>query len=134
MTLEDTVNSSTCPQCEEGPEFYRMIFDTYKFDVDFARQIVSDGRASIELDPEDVKHALEWAHIHRPHLEHVNTRYPGIIAHYWHQVDGDLRQGHVLIDGHHRAAKLYEAGLPFYVQILTEDESRLVALRTPLSS
>lgn len=120
-----------CPQCQEGPEYYRMLFDTYKFDVDLAREIVSDGRPSHELEPEDVAHSLEWARIHRPHLDHIDTRYPGIIAHYWY-TDGDERlHGHVLIDGHHRAAKLHEAGLPFFVHVLSEDESIRVTMRSP---
>lgn len=108
-----------------------MIFDSYKFDVDMARQIVSDGREAVELDPEDVKHSIEWAHIHRPHLEHIDTRYPGIIAHYWFNDNGERLHGHVLIDGHHRAVKLHEANLPFFVYVLTEQESAQVTLRSP---
>ena len=121
-----------CPQCQEGPEYYRMLFDTYKFDVDLARAIVADGRPSVELETVDVMHSLEWAHIHRPHLDHIDTRFPGIIAHYWHKSGDGVMHGHVLIDGHHRAAKLHEADLPFLVHILTEDESRQVTLRSPV--
>lgn len=121
-----------CPQCQDGPEYYRMLYDTYKFDVDLAREIVADGRPSVELEPDDVTHSLEWAHIHRPHLNHVDTRFPGIIAHYWHKAEGEVMHGHVLIDGHHRAAKLHEAGRAFFVHILTEDESRQVTMRSPV--
>ena len=124
--------SVECPQCQEGPEYYRMLFNTYKFDVDLARKMVADGRPSIELEPDDVKHSLKWAHIHRPHLSHIDTRFPGIIAHYWHKLDDEIVHGHVLIDGHHRAAKLYEANQPFFVQILSEDESRQVTMRSPV--
>jgi len=121
-----------CPQCQEGPEYYRMLFDTFKFDVDLARAIVADDRPSVELEPDDVMHSLEWAHIHRPDLDHIDTRFPGIIAHYWHKAGDELLHGHVLIDGHHRAAKLHEANMPFFVHILTEDESRRVTLRSPV--
>ena len=110
-----------------------MLYGQYKFDVDLAREIVADGRTAIEIDAEDVKHALEWAEIHRPHLAHIDTKYPGIIAHYWHpSPDGELLQGHVLIDGHHRAAKLYESQEVFYAHVLSEDESKCVTMRSPL--
>ena len=137
-TTEEIVNDSecssqsNCPQCQEGPEYYRMLFNTNKFDVDLARTIVADGRPSVELEPEDVKHSLEWAIIHRPHLDHIDTQFPGIIAHYWHKAGDEILHGHVLIDGHHRATKLHEANMPFFVQILTEDESRRVTLRSPV--
>ena len=123
--------NAKCPQCQEGPEYYRMLFNTYKFDVDLARSMVADGRSSVELEPEDVVHSLEWARIHRPHLNHVDTRYPGIVAHYWHKMGDEILHGHVLIDGHHRAAKLHEANQPFFVYLLSEDESRRVTLRSP---
>lgn len=108
-----------------------MLFDTYKFDVDLARQIVSDGRKAVELEPEDVAHSIEWAHIHRPHLDHIDTRYPGIVAHYWYNDGNEVLHGHVLIDGHHRAVKLHEANRPFFVHVLTEQESKRVTLRSP---
>ena len=128
---QESRKRTKCPQCQEGPEYYRMLFDTYKFDVDLARKIVADGRASVELEPDDVKHSLEWAHIHRPHLDHIDTRFPGIIAHYWHKSGDEILHGHVLIDGHHRAAKLHEANMPFFVHVLSEDESRQVTMRSP---
>lgn len=122
-----------CPQCKPGPEYYRMLFDQYKFDVDLAREIVSDGREVMELEKEDVEHALKWAHIYRPHLDHVDTRYPGIIAHYWYKdQNGEILHGHVLIDGHHRAAKVFEANQNFYVQVLSEEESKRVTMRSPM--
>ena len=103
---ENTRDEEECPHCKEGPEYYRMIFDLYKFDVDLARTLVQDGRESHLLDDEDVSHALHWANIHPPHLAHVDLKYPGIVAHYWYpEEDGSLLQGQVLIDGHHRAAK-----------------------------
>jgi hypothetical protein len=127
-------NSVDCPQCQEGPEYYRMLFGQYKFDVDLARSIVSDGRAAVELHPDDVQHALEWAEIHEPHLAHVDTQYPGIIADYWYrEPNGELLHGHVLIDGHHRAAKLHGARQAFFVHVLTEEESRRVTLRSPVT-
>lgn len=124
-----------CPQCKDGPEYYRMLFNQYKFDVDQAREIVSDGRVPVELDNQDVQHSLNWSHIHRPHLAHVNTQFPGIIAHYWYPgTDGQRLHGHVLIDGHHRAAKVFESNEPFYAYVLTEEESRTVTMRSPMKA
>lgn len=109
-----------------------MIYNLYKFDVDLARTIVADGRESLELEPEDVQHSLDWSRIHPPHLAHVDVQYPGIIAHYWYpEPDGTVLHGHVLIDGHHRAAKTVELDLPFFVRILTEEESNKVTVRSP---
>lgn len=112
-----------------------MLYGQYKFDVDLAREIVKDGRATFELDTEDVEHALKWAEIHRPHLEHIDTKYPGIIAHYWYtNPEGEILHGHVLVDGHHRAAKLYESQQPFYVHVLSEEESKQITVRCPQAS
>lgn len=125
-------DSEKCPHCQAGPEYYRMIYNLYKFDVDLARSLVADGRESLEMDEEDVTHALEWAEIYPQHLDHVNLKYPGIVAHYWYpEDDGSLLQGQVLIDGHHRAAKAQQLGIPYFIQLLTEEESRQVTLRSP---
>ncbi len=129
---ESSDDETDCPQCKEGPEYYRMVFNLYKFDVDLARTIVADGREKLLLDDEDLSHALEWATIHLPHLEHVDLKYPGIVAHYWYpEEDGSLLQGQVLIDGHHRGAKAQREGVPFFIYLLTEVESRQVTMRAP---
>lgn len=121
-----------CPQCQSGPEYYRMLFDLYKFDVDLAREIVSDGREAIEMDSDDVAYAVERCEIYEPHLAHVDTKYPGIIAHYWYpEADGTFLQGTVLIDGHHRAAKTLQLNIPFYAHLLTEEESLRITERAP---
>ena len=109
-----------------------MYFDLYKFDVDLAREIVAGDRERFELDPDDVKYAVEWSSICKQHLAHVDLKYPGIVAHYWFpEKDGTILKGTVLIDGHHRAAKSLEAGEPFFVYVLSEDESRRVTVRAP---
>ena len=122
-----------CPNCKEGPEAYRMMFDLFKFDVDLARSIVADGREPVELEQEDVKYAVEWSHICAQHVAHVNTQFPGIVAHYWYpEQDGTILHGTVLIDGHHRAAKTLELNIPFYVRVLTEEESLQITMRAPM--
>ncbi len=122
-----------CPNCKDGPESYRMLFDQFKFDVDLARKLVADGREAVELEPEDVKYAVEWSHICQEHLAHVDVRFPGLVAHYWYpEEDGTLLHGTVLIDGHHRAARTLELKIPFFVHVLTEEESQRVTVRAPV--
>lgn len=126
------VAGDECPHCVSGPQSYRMLYDTYKFDVDMAIAMVQDGREVFELPEEDVRHSLDWSEIHEQHLAHVDMRYPGIIAHYWYEeADGTILHGHVLIDGHHRAAKAHADGLPFQVVVLSEEESRRITQRSP---
>jgi hypothetical protein len=104
----------------------------YVFDVDRAREIVQDGRRSVELDADDTRHSVESSHIYPQHLAHVNTKYPGIVAHLWYQApDGELVHGHLLIDGHHRAARCLQLGKPFRVYLLSEAESREIMLKCP---
>ena len=123
-----------CPNCKDGPEAYRMLFDQFKFDVDLARNLVADGRESVELEPADVKYAVEWSQICNQHVAHVDVRFPGIVAHYWYpEADGNLLHGTVLIDGHHRAARTLELNIRFFVHVLTEEESHQVTVRAPVT-
>ena len=104
----------------------------YLFDVSLARQIVLDGREPIELEPEDVRYSVDNSRIYSQHLEHVQTQYPGIIAHLWYpEANGELVHAHLLIDGNHRAARCLQLGLPYFVHVLTEEESRQVLLKSP---
>jgi len=123
-----------CPNCKDGPEAYRMFFDLFKFDVDLARKLVADGRESVELEPDDVKYAVEWSHICSQHVAHVDVQFPGIVAHYWYpEDDGTILHGTVLIDGHHRAARTLELNIPFLVYVLTEEESLQATVRAPVT-
>lgn len=123
---------SDCPHCRGGAQTYGFLHRLYKFDVDRAREIVLDGREALELEPDDVRFSVEGCRIHPQHLDHVDPKYPGIIAHYWYPMpDGTVAQGHVLIDGNHRAARCLRDGLPYFVHILSEAESREVTLRAP---
>jgi hypothetical protein len=121
-----------CPHCRGGAETFRYMKRNYLFDVDQARKLVQDGREPVELDDDDVRHSVDISRIYPEHLPHVDTRYPGIIAHLWYQQpDGELIHGHLLIDGHHRAARCLQLQQPFFVHILTEDESRAILLKAP---
>jgi len=121
-----------CPHCRSGTETFRYMQRKYLFDVDAARKLVQDGREPVELDDDDTRHSVDISRIYAEHLPHVNTQYPGIVAHLWYQQpDGEVVHGHLLIDGHHRAARCLQLGQPFFVHILTEDESRAIAIKAP---
>jgi hypothetical protein len=121
-----------CPHCKEGGETFRCFGNLYKWNVDRAREIVSDGRQPIELEPDDVEFSVDGCRIYPQHVDHVNPAYPGIIAHYWFpDPSGEVLHGHMLIDGHHRAARCLRDHLPYYVHVLSEEESREIVIHAP---
>ena len=125
--------SADCPRCTgTGRESFYCYDDRIKYDVDRAWGLVGDGRAPVELEPEDVDWSVRVAHIDAPHVDHVDPSIPGLIAHSWLTLDdGEVARGHVLIDGHHRAARCLRDGRPFFVYVLSEEESDSVLLRHP---
>lgn len=124
-----------CPHCVTGRETFWYMAHKYLYDVDLARTLVRDGREAVELDDESVQHSVDTSVIHEQHLPHVNTEYPGIIAHIAYRTEtGEMIHGHVLIDGHHRAARCLQLEIPFFVHLLTEEESEIVLLKSPLKT
>ncbi|MDB5335324.1 MAG: hypothetical protein JWN70_943 [Planctomycetaceae bacterium] len=122
-----------CPHCVTGRETFWYMAHKYLYDVDLARTLVRDGREEVELDDESVQHSVDTSVIHAGHLPHVNTKYPGIIAHITYRTEtGELVRGHVLIDGHHRAARCLQLKIPFFVYLLTDEESETVLLKGPM--
>ena len=122
-------SADECPHCKSGPESFRYMGNIYRFDVDKARRLVSDGREPVELEPDDVQYSVDVSRIYPEHVKHVNPEFPGIIAHIWYpDPSGELLHGHVLIDGHHRAARCLELDRPYFVYLLSEEESREVLL------
>ena len=101
------------------------------FDVDLARRIVSDGRSPVELDRDDMQFSLERCEVNFNHVPHVDPTIPGIVSHVFFPQDGEIIQGHVFIDGHHRAARALQLNQPFFVHVLSEEESRRIVLRSP---
>lgn len=121
-----------CPHCGNGAETFRYMKRLWKFDVDLARQITQDGRDAVELEPDDVKFSVDVCRIYPQHVKHVNPEFPGIIAHIWYpEPNGSIAHGHLLIDGHHRAARCLELDRPYYVYLLTEEESREIMIKGP---
>lgn len=122
-----------CRACHcSGPETFRYLHKQYIYDVDKARQIVADGRAPVEVDPESVRYSVDNCHIYADHVPHVNTAFPGIIAHIQFVTEAGQRvKGHLLIDGNHRAARCLQLGRPYYAYVLSEAETSSVLLRSP---
>ena len=120
----------SCPHCAGGPETYGYMKKAFVYDVDLARRIVADGREPVELDASDVAYCVDNSRIHKQHLDHVDPKYPGILAHLWGPgKDGTLEHGHLLIDGNHRAARCLRDGLTYRAYLLTEEESEQILLR-----
>jgi hypothetical protein len=123
-------NCSVCGPRES--EWYRYLRGTYVFDVDLAREIVQDGRGPIDLSTSDLRYCVANSHIHKHHVPHVDLRFPGIMACvFFTNADGVEEQGHLLIDGNHRAAKSLRLGVPYRFYLLTEKESRRILIRAP---
>jgi hypothetical protein len=126
------ITKARCSICRKrGRETFLYMDRQFVFDVDRARQIVSDGRSPVQLDHDDVRFAVETCRVNRNHVPHVDPAIPGIISHVFYPQDGKMIQGHVFIDGHHRAARALDLDRPFFVHVLTEDESRQIVLESP---
>jgi hypothetical protein len=106
--------------------------DLYEYDVDQARALVRDGREPVEVEVESVRHSVASSTIDDFHVPHVDPTIPGVIAHVQFHVDsGECVKGHLLIDGHHRAARCLKEGRPFFAYLLNEAESEAILLRSP---
>jgi glutamate-1-semialdehyde 2,1-aminomutase len=129
----EKASATDCPRCRRiKGEVYLYLYNTYEFDVDRARVLVSDGREALEIEEESVRTAVERSDIDDCHIPHVNTDYPGIIAHLFHRTpDGEVVGAHLLIDGNHRAARCLREQRPFFAYLLSEEESRAILLRSP---
>jgi hypothetical protein len=126
------ITKARCSICRKrGRETFLYMDRQFVFDIDRARRIVSDGRKPVQLDEEDVRFAVKTSHVNRNHVPHVDPSIPGIISHVFYPQDGEIIQGHVFIDGHHRAARALDLNQPFFVHVLTEDESRQIVLESP---
>jgi hypothetical protein len=124
--------TTPCPRCRNGKETFTYLDGQYKYDVDRARTLAADGRAPVEVEEDSIRDAMRESAMDECHIDHVDPSIPGLIAFIEYRFDdGELVTAHVLIDGHHRAARCLRDGLPFFAYLLTEDESRAVLLRSP---
>lgn len=126
-----------CSRCERTPEdgeAFRCYQNRYKFNIDIARQLVADGREAIEMDVEDIDYSLERAEINEGHLPHVDPSIPGIVSYVFFPTDEGVVRASRLIDGHHRAARCRQLGIPFRIYVLSERESVAILERGPEGS
>lgn len=122
-----------CSRCTRGHgELFSCYRKSFVFDIDEARKYTSDGRQSVELDVPDVAYSVNRCLINSGHLAHVDVSIPGIVAHVFMPTDeGTVVHGHRLIDGHHRAARCLEMGIPFRAFLLSERESVKCLYKAP---
>jgi hypothetical protein len=126
------ITKARCSICRKrGRETYLYMRRQFVFDIDLARKIISDGRSPVELDHDDVRFAVESCRVNRNHVPHVDPTIPGIISHVFYPEEGQIVRGHVFIDGHHRAARALDLDRPFFVHVLTENESRQILIHSP---
>lgn len=132
-SMHRSKTTKACRVCGlPGEETFHFLKRSFVFDVDEARRITQDGRKPVELDRSDVLHAVDTARIYIEHIPHVRLGHPGIIARVrCTGVDGSTIEGDLLIDGHHRAAKSLQLGVPYLVYLLTVDETDAVLKRRP---
>jgi SAM-dependent methyltransferase len=104
----------------------------YVFDVDKAREFVGDGREAEYLDDDDVRFSLKKCRVNKEHTQHVDPSIPGIVATVFYPgEDGVQVKGQRLIDGHHRAARCLELGIPYRVYVLNDEESAQIVIKSP---
>lgn len=129
---KNSKSDNECKHCRSGEEVFRYMQRRYVFDVDLAREIANDGREPVEVEEADVQFSVDSSRIYEEHVQHVNIKYPGIIAfiHYITE-EGELITAHLLIDGHHRAARCLQLNEPFFAFLLTQEESLDILLQSP---
>ena len=134
MSATKPQSESTPPCCSKAceEEIFHLFGYCWVFNVNLANQLVRDGRESVELEEESVRYCVDTTDLIEEHIGHVNPDRPGIIAHVkYTTADGEVIHGHALIDGNHRAARCLQLGRPFFVYILSEEESERVVVRRP---
>ncbi len=132
MSSKSSKSDKSCSRCsrDKGEAFWCMK-NRYVFDVDKARQFVAQGHDMMELEPDDVQFSVGRCEINEGHVAHVNPDIPGIVAHVYFPHEGTVVHGHRLIDGHHRAARCLQLGIPYHVHVLSEEESIACLIRAP---
>jgi hypothetical protein len=139
--MSETTPQTESPQPESIPgccsktgddEIFHLFGYCWVFNVNLANEMVRDGREPVELEEESVRYCVDTTELIEEHIPHVNPNRPGVIAHVkYTTAEGELIHGHALIDGNHRAARCLELGRPFFVYILSEDESEKIVVRRP---
>lgn len=100
--------------------------DRYFFNVDRAKEIVSDGRPAIAIGDFTIRRFMALNDYTPMHLPHVDPEKPGIVL----QRFGGL----VLLDGIHRAVLSLQQGRAFYATMLNYPESVACLVRQEIAS
>jgi hypothetical protein len=85
------------------------------FDVEKAKQIVSDGRRPDPVPADALALLLVTSHYEEAHVPHVNPDSPGIL--------GQRFSGPFLLDGIHRAARCLGEEKVFHAFVLSQEET-----------
>lgn len=110
-----------CPICSQrslgGGEIYVLAGDAgiSIFDVEKAKEIVSDGRACRPIPIDTLGRMLRLNRYESLHLHHVDTQGHGIV--------GQRSLGPFLIDGTHRAVRSLREHRQFLAFLLTPEET-----------
>lgn len=111
-----------CPICSQrglgGGEIYVLAGDAGSsiFDVEKAKHIISDGRASHSMPVNMLERMLQLNHFESLHLHHVKAQEPGIV--------GQRSAGPFLIDGTHRAVRSLRENNQFFAFLLSPEETQ----------
>jgi hypothetical protein len=100
--------------------------DTYFFNVDKAKTIVTDERPPLELGEATIKRMTLLNAWEESHLPHVDINKPGILV----QRFGGL----ILLDGIHRAVRCLREGTTFRAYMLNYEESLACIVRQDIAS
>lgn len=112
---------SNCRICSQrelgGAEVYELQGQggSSLFDVEKAKQIVSDGRRPELLPPGTLALLLGASHYEEAHLAHVNPDSPGILAQRFN--------GPFILDGVHRVVRCVQQGKDFHAFVLSQQET-----------
>lgn len=116
-------NCSECRQKRIPPQAYT--FQPFgqapiAWSIELAIKICSDGRTPSAVLPEHLDVILSVNETNAAHLDHVNPDIPGIACFLDFAEDQPLL---LLIDGSHRAARCRRDNIPFFVYLLSAEES-----------
>jgi len=125
--------TTACPVCtarrQAGTTEVYLISegeDRYFFNVDRAKQIVSDGRPAIAIAEATIRRIMAVNEYIPMHLAHVDPKKPGIML----QRFGGL----VLLDGIHRSVLSLQQGRAFHAYALNYPESLACLVRQEIAS
>lgn len=127
--MASTLRAEGCPRCAQRPDVFSYLGGRFRFDLCRARELAENEYEPVEVEEDSIRACLGDVALGPAHAEHVDPTLPGIIAHVrLESSPGEEAEGHVLIDGHHRAYRCLQEGRPFYAIVLNQEDSRALLL------